>query len=888
MKNYKYLINLIFVLTLVTGMAWDFVSPVHAQSPDGWTDPVNLSNSGSSVNPSIVVDSQGMIHAFWLDEFNGYQYAKSADGVSWSEPKTVPVPFLTDPKDSLKPVLLAGPDGTIHILWQDKLGGLFYGRATSATLGTPSSWTGRVTLADSAVRFDAVVDPQGALQVGYINNVEQQDAPAGIYYRRQSGSSWLPPVAIYPSKYYRSLTPKDEANIQLATSSVGDTGNVYIVWDDRSQKRIFLIKSTDGGKTWGDTFEVRGPNDFSGLEMPYNINLGAAGDQVLLTWQAGTPGSQCIQYSQWSTDGAKTFGQPVKVLENFAQCPQSSQFLLSAKDLSVVLFNTLGDLSLEAWDGSRWSTQLTQRDIASFTNPATLDNVILGCQNAVTSKEKIYLVGCDTGQGGDIWFSSRPLGSVDTWFPPPSSWSDPAVLTDAKQAVNSLLSVADHNGRIHDFWVQNAPEGEQGTLIQYSRWDGKKWTTPATIISGPKLLPSQITASIDSSGKLLLAWVDASSGDMYFTWANSNNASSASEWQAPIYIPSISSANSSPDIVTDASGKMVVAFAVPINEQRGIYLVQSDDLGTTWTKPYRVFDAAAINWQMVDRPQIALTGDGRLHLLFERYTLLGDQRSSNGLYYIQSSDGGATWSQPETVSEQPILWSDLIGYGKSDLHRIWMEQRGADRASIHQYSSDGGTTWGAPNTLSTLNDGVVANHVSIDLSGNLYFLQLTGPEEPVVRDQRWEGTTWKLQPSKALEVKPGTWEAASIASSVSSDGHLVASLLGNSLDPKAAWQSEILYMVQSPKLAGPVPTAYPALIAPAPAQVATQTVSEIFGTPTAASPLAGLNDTQPFLSQNRNLIGLLLLGLVVAFLVLILLATSRTNRTKGKGKTKAG
>src|SRR4030095_13991325 len=115
----------------------------------------------------------------------------------------------------------------------------------------------------------------------------------------------------------RSLMPKDATNIQLATSSTNDAENVYIAWDDRSQKRIFLSKSPDGGKTWDGTFEVRGPEDFSGLEMPYNIDLGVTGDQVLLTWQAGTPGSQCIQYSQWSKDGGKTFEQPVKALDDF-------------------------------------------------------------------------------------------------------------------------------------------------------------------------------------------------------------------------------------------------------------------------------------------------------------------------------------------------------------------------------------------------------------------------------------------------------------------------------------------------------------------------------------------------------------------------------------------
>src|SRR5512139_113771 len=74
MKKYKYLIAFLFILSLVMGAAPGSVSTVRAQSNEDWTDPLNLSNSGSSVSPSVVVDSKGTIHAFWLDEFNGYQY----------------------------------------------------------------------------------------------------------------------------------------------------------------------------------------------------------------------------------------------------------------------------------------------------------------------------------------------------------------------------------------------------------------------------------------------------------------------------------------------------------------------------------------------------------------------------------------------------------------------------------------------------------------------------------------------------------------------------------------------------------------------------------------------------------------------------------------------
>ncbi len=81
---------IIFLLTLIFGRA-----PVSfAQSSQNWSEPLNLSNSGSSTDPSLVVDLNGTIHVIWVDEFDGYKYTRSTDaGKSWTDPKTVIFPF---------------------------------------------------------------------------------------------------------------------------------------------------------------------------------------------------------------------------------------------------------------------------------------------------------------------------------------------------------------------------------------------------------------------------------------------------------------------------------------------------------------------------------------------------------------------------------------------------------------------------------------------------------------------------------------------------------------------------------------------------------------------------------------------------------------------------
>jgi hypothetical protein len=115
--------------------------------------------------------------------------------------------------------------------------------------------------------------------------------------------------------------------------------------------------------------------------------------------------------------------------------------------------------------------------------------------------------------------------------------------------------------------------------------------------------------------------VDGTNGDILFSWANLDQASKPSAWEASKVLPSPSQLNSSPDIVVDAAGRIVIVYAVPLNENRGIYLAQSTDNGFTWSSYSQVFDGVASEWDIVDSPKITLSGDGNLHVLFTRQSI---------------------------------------------------------------------------------------------------------------------------------------------------------------------------------------------------------------------------------------------------------------------------
>ena len=59
-----------------------------------WGPQVNLSRSGATSEPQIVVDSSGRYHVLWLDAFDGLRYT-SGDGENWSQPTSPELPFAT-------------------------------------------------------------------------------------------------------------------------------------------------------------------------------------------------------------------------------------------------------------------------------------------------------------------------------------------------------------------------------------------------------------------------------------------------------------------------------------------------------------------------------------------------------------------------------------------------------------------------------------------------------------------------------------------------------------------------------------------------------------------------------------------------------------------------
>lgn len=874
----------IIALSIFSNLFIGDVTKANAQSSHIWSDPVNLSNSGSASNPVVVADTLGKTHVFWLDEFDGYRYAETADGKEWtSSEKDVKYPFDLE---GTPPVFVAGKNGFIYVFYQSRTKTLVFAQAHSDNLADPLAWAFQSDLSKKVLAMSVSIDQNDVLHVAYIRNADDLLGPAGVYYTRSSdqGRSWSTEKLLYASQYFRTTT-SDTAHIQVVPSGGKDGTNVYVLWDNVALKRIFMSTSNDTGATWADAVQLKGPEDTGGYNTPYNVSMSVAGDQALVSWEVGEPGSsQCMVMGQWSKDGGASWGEASPILDNRSTCPLGIDFLVSKENSLVTLlrYDKINP-ALMAWNGTEWSEPQSQSELSYFFNPATKETILLGCQSYFVSDGRLYLAGCDEGGGKDVWITSRPIVPLDDLFFSISSWSLPNRITTTDQALSDLVYVPEKN-TLHALWVQTPEfvDNNRTNAIYYSRWDGTNWSLPQSVISGLTGPAAKLSSAISSDGRLFLVWTDKTSGDLLFSWALASQANMSSEWDNPHNLPSPSQMSNSPDILVDASGRIVVVYTVPFNEKRGVYLIQSVDNGNTWSEPAMVFDAATAGWAKVDDTKIAVDANGRLHVIFSVFS--GFQDEPEKLYYSQSSDGGLTWSEPDIVNEGRVVWSDIVCYDGQTVHRLWQENDKSFFANLDQISGDGGLTWDKPINVTDVSDVSTPVTLALGAAGEFHMLQLV-TQDPVpylkeydlkVRDWRWNGSAWESQPDQDIKIQ-GEQASYSVAGGVTTSGSMSASVLISYRDLLNKSKNEIYGIDRTIEITQTSETPFAPVISNSDG-TSVVTDSTNVSTP-GLSPTSTPNPvlfTKTPSSSSKNLLGVLLVAFVAGLVIFVFL--KRTGR----------
>jgi hypothetical protein len=841
---------------------------VSAQVDEAWTIPVNVSRSGAATNPLTVIDQEENVHAFWLENEREFAYARTQAGV-WQESKAIEPPFASrvylDLNDGQQtpiyiPTLVTDNANKLYAFWVNEEDALEFSDIAASAVETAGifDWRRPVTLASNALAVAAASDAAGRIHVVYVRSAESDDFPAGIYHKfsADSGDSWSESTLLLPSRYFRAAVSED---MHIGIESADDT--IYVVWDSRPEEKVFFVKSDDAGTSWGEPLEVdaREIQDGSTSDGPSEIVVSSFEDEVILVWRANHDNlPNCGLYYQTSSDRGSTWTER-QHMTNFFGCPTALQFVTTNAGNSVLVAPGPELSYLMSWDRTRWSDPQRESHITGFSNAGTFRPVELGChQSAYLSSDALLLMGCDVGSSSDVWALQRSLEDIGTWFPAPTDWRVPDRVHDDVEDLSAAAMVTDTSGRVHLAWSSRLDAG-----IQYSRKAGESWSTPVEVLRSPNGRADDPALAIDNAERLLAVWADPESGDLYFSQVDSERSAITAEWSTPLVIASSDSVASSPQIVIGDANRIVVAYAVPLNEGRGVFAVESADNGVSWSQPVTLFDAAAAGWTMVDDPTLHIGPNGKWHLLWTQYTVPGTG-GPIALFYAQSTDEGETWREAELVTDTPVLWSRVATTSDQTVHRVWQGVANDLVTLWHQQSDDGGLTWLNPNRVSSFGDAAGAPTLVKDDIGRLHLLQLqpTGLHYWVLDDSgRWVGDS-------NIGIVPRSADAGQLLVDLDADGGLVVVYLDSITNQFGEQGEDALFFTQRaleyPEgLPTPVPTATPVpnivrTATPTPGPEPTPTLA--FSTDAPASPTAG---------TSSRVIGLVL-GLVAALVFVVL------------------
>jgi hypothetical protein len=752
-------------------LLWLSVAGVAGQSEgDPWTAPVNLSLSGSAAESRVITDSQGTLHVMWPDNIEeSFVYVHSSDQ-TWSEPMAVEVPFGTrayfpdlpedDPTPLFTPDLAAGSDGDIHAVWIDDVSDAYHSRVPGDQIESYEAWAPRTKVAAGVLTTTLSTGPDERLHVAYIQTVDTAEQPAGLYYRQSNddGLTWSDAITITQSAYFRLLTHAS-ANVQLAVHNQ----DVYVAWDDWPHEHVMVSHSADGGATWGSPQEIDRRAEEDGLDAsgPSKIRIAASERGVHVTWQAGHDGLSCAQYYRWSTDGGANWQPRERLLDIVTTCPTQTQFLDNSEWL-ILLATTGTTRFLAVWQDSQWGVTEEQPSLNGFTDPQTFRQIDFTCgQAALIQGDQMSVFSCGLDLNQDLWFQQRTLAALADPRPTPV-WQAPVVLNEGSLPFVSPVLVSDSEGRVHAFWSPltneaDAPFGPPATEIQYAQLDSGRWSRAAAILSSPEGATLQPAAAIDNEGSILAVWSGGQNGEIYFSRASASEAALPSEWTEPQSLPIPGPGGTSPAIGVDSAGTTYVVYAVPLNDRRGIYLLKSDDSGENWAEPLKVFagvpaDSTLVTTEMIVEPRLALSGMGQLHVIWRQQPAVSS--TGDTMYYVRSTDGGASWSVAEQVGSEsqqdvPVLWHEIVSAGGNAVHRIWQEWELGRLNVWHQRSLDNGQVWSAPLQVAVLDAISVPATLTADSAGQLHLLLSVNPSESggteIVRHWIWSGEVWQEQ-----------------------------------------------------------------------------------------------------------------------------------------------
>ena len=774
-------LNLVLLLLIGVGMSILTSSPAQANaSASTWTDPVNLSYSGAASSPLLIADSTGEYHVLWQDTFDGFVYTRGS-GERWQAPQIVTMPFSSPPfsrpgieqtVNLYTPLLKIDDNDIAHAFWLNDVGVLLYSQVPVADIDTAASWLAPRQLAESASSFDVVIDGNDRLHLSYVRIVASEQFPAGIYHRRSAdgGNSWSDPYLLYESRYLR-LATRAESNIRITVNNE----RLAVVWDNRLVEAVYFASSTDAGMNWtlAQSIDQRTESEMIQTVSPKNIAARLLDGITHLVWLASNESGRCALYHQLSIDNGQTWSQRLVVTDD-RDCPENVR-LVAANNTLFVAYTLRQQVLFQGWTGTQWTPRVVQTRLSSFTNPDSRRTVSLGCLQLQIVVDRLTALGCGLGAVQDIWLMSYPVQALLDQISAEAevAWVNIAPISHSLANKSNPVLLTTEDGRFHAFWIEKlgSVTGEDTTFpgegIYYSFWNGHDWRRPAPIYLGEHI--DQLAATIYNEERFILVWRDPVQEALVMGQAEINQARIPVHWSPAKELVTEKAAISNLTLTIGHDRAIYLVYAVALNEGRGLYVVDSKDGGFAWSAPRLIFNAEEKGWRRIDQPQVTVSEDGRMHLLFNQYSLTASLDRPSAIYYTYSVDEDLNqWSEADLVAEGIVAWGQVVSTSNGQVHRLWQERIGERISLWFQTSTDNGASWSNERLIPAFDDLPGILSVRSGIADQIHLIQLTNDlasprmlREWLHKEERWQTVSFLDLPS----MMTNPWDSPAVAAS---------------------------------------------------------------------------------------------------------------------------
>jgi flagellin-like protein len=270
------------------------------------------------------------------------------------------------------------------------------------------------------------------------------------------------------------------------------------------------------------------------------------------------------------------------------------------------------------------------------------------------------------------------------------TWSDNVNLTNnLNDSRNPEIAINGDN--IYLVWTQELSDGSTEIYYKNSTDNGVTWGTDFRLTYNSS---SSFNPNIAVNGSNIhVVWDDYRNGNAEIYYKNSSD--NGATWSSDVRLTNAIDYSYFSKIAVNENNIHIV-WTDERDGEAEIYYINSSDNGATWGTGIELINNDTLEDYY---PDIAVSGDD-VHVVWDEGNRLvwenGNlSEGSIGIYYIHSSDNGATWGEKVRLTNESLIsaYSNIV-VNEDNIHVVWLVFDGSQIDSYYINSSDNGVNWG--------------------------------------------------------------------------------------------------------------------------------------------------------------------------------------------------